>query len=127
MVVVSIVVLSQIAAALLLSWGYFRRFAITRPPIGVFNLWDIAIMIGGIVLVPYLYLLLPSWLVGSLLALAILSVHYFAWEPILAARWAIWLMTLALPAADIGAALLLGTASIPFFAINNIVLILAIM
>ena len=62
------------AAALL--GGYFRRYAVTRPPIGVFNLWDIAIMIGGIVLVPYLYLLLPIWLVASLLALAILSVLY---------------------------------------------------
>jgi hypothetical protein len=126
MFIASIVVLSHIAAALLLSWGYFRRYAVTRPPIGVFNLWDIAIMIGGIVLVPYLYLILPIWLVASLLALVILSVLYFVWEPILKARWAIWLVTLALVATDVGTALLLGTATTPFFAVNNIVLILAI-
>ncbi|HEY3231365.1 MAG TPA: hypothetical protein VGJ87_19210 [Roseiflexaceae bacterium] len=126
MFIASIVVLSQIAAALLLSWGYFRRYAVTRPPIGVFNLWDIAIMIGGIILVPYLYLILPIWLVAGLLALAILSVLYVVWEPILQARWAIWFVTLALVATDVGTALLLGTATTPFFAVNNIVLILAI-
>ena len=34
-------------AAILLSWRYFRRYQVTRPPIGVFNLTDIAFMIGG--------------------------------------------------------------------------------
>jgi hypothetical protein len=58
MVVASIVVLSQIAAALLLSWCYFGRYAVTRPPIGVFNLRDIGFMLAGIVLVPYLYLVM---------------------------------------------------------------------
>ena len=100
MMVALLVILSHTAAAILLSWGYFRRYAVTRPPIGVFNLWDIAIMLGGIVVMPYLYLILPSWLVVSLLALAILSVLYLAWEPILPTRWAIWLVALGLPAAD---------------------------
>jgi len=80
MVVGLLVILSHTVAAILLGWGYFRRYAVTRPPIGVFNLWDIAIMMGGIILVPYLYLLLPIWLVASLLALGILSVLYFMWE-----------------------------------------------
>jgi hypothetical protein len=121
-----LVILAHVAAAILLSWGYFRRYAVSRPPIGVFNLWDIAIMMAGIILVPYLYLLLPVWLVAGLLALGILSVLYFAWEPILRARWAIWLVALALVAADIGAALWLGPATRVFFAVNNIVLLIAI-
>src|SRR4051794_24786385 len=96
MAVAIVVIVTHTAAAILLSWGYFRRYVVTRPPIGVFNLWDIAIMMGGIVLVPYLYLILPIWLVVSLLTLALLSVLYVMWEPILQARWAIWLVTLAL-------------------------------
>src|SRR5215213_5149395 len=103
MTVALLVILGSISAAILLSWDYFRRYVVTRPPIGVFNLWDIAIIIGGIIVVPYLYLILPLWFVRSLLALAILSVLYFAWEPILRARWAIWLMMLVLIAADSGA------------------------
>ena len=63
MMIALVVILCHIAAALLLSWVYFRRYTVSRPPIGVFNLWDIAVMIGGIVLVPYLYLVLPIWLV----------------------------------------------------------------
>ena len=37
----------------------FRRYPITRPPIGVLNLGDIACMLGAIVLAPYLDLPLP--------------------------------------------------------------------
>lgn len=121
-----LMLLLHIAAALLLSWGYFRRYAITRPPVGVFNLRDIAIMIGGIVLVPYLYLALPRWLVAGLLALGILSALYFMWEPVLRARWAIWLAAIGLVVADLGAALALGVASAPFFAANNLVLTLVV-
>jgi hypothetical protein len=120
------VLLGHTAAALLLSWGYFRRYSITRPPIGVFNLWDIAVMIGGIVLVPYLYLALPPWFVGGLLAIGVLSALYFMWEPVLRSRWAIWLATVLLAAADLAAALALGTTSAAFFAANNVVLTLVI-
>jgi len=81
-----VVLLGHAVAAQLLSCGYFRRYAITRPPIGVFNLWDIAVMIGGIVLVPYLYLALPPWLVGGLLAIGVLSALSFMWEPVLRSR-----------------------------------------
>ena len=126
MTVALLVILGHTAAAILLGWGYFRRYAITRPPIGVFNLWDITIMIGGIILVPYLYLVLPIWLVASLLALGILSVLYFVWEPILRARWEVWPMVLVLLAADIGVVVWYGPATSLFFAVNNIVLIVAI-
>jgi hypothetical protein len=117
------VVLSGTALALVLSWLYFRRFQITRPPIGVFNLRDITYIIGGIILVPFLYLLLPVWLVAGLLGLSTLSLLYFTWEPILRAGWAIWLATLLMLAADIGAAVALGPASPTFLAINDLVII----
>jgi hypothetical protein len=126
MTIALVIILGHIAAAILLGWGYFRCFAVSRPPIGVFNLWDVAVMLVGIVLVPYLYLILPIWQVAGLLALGILSVLYFTWEPIVRARWAIWLIALALVATDIGVVLWLGPTTRAFFAVNNIVLILAI-
>jgi hypothetical protein len=110
-------------AAVALSWLYFRRFQVTRPPIGTFNLTDIAFMIGGIILVPYLYLLLPIWLVAGLLVLGVLSVLYFLWEPVLRVRALVWLSTIALIGADIWAALQFGTAGNGFFIVNNIVLL----
>jgi hypothetical protein len=126
MIVALFVILLHMAAIILLGWGYFRRYAVTRPPIGVFNLWDITIMMAGIILVPYLYLILPTWLVAGLLALGIGSVLYFVWEPVLRARWAIWLVTLVLLAADIGVLVWYGPATSLFFAVNNIVLAMAI-
>jgi hypothetical protein len=117
------VVLGCASGAGLLAWLYFGRYRVTRPPLGVVNLWDVGIMLTAIVFVPYLYLLVPLWLVAGLLAAGYLSVLYTAAEPVLRARWAIWLAVLTLLAADVGAARLFGPASLPFFAINNIVLI----
>lgn len=118
-----LVVLAFAVAAVALSRLYFRRFLVTRPPIGVFNLTDIAFMIGGIILVPYLYLLLPLWLVAGLLVLGVLSVLYFLWEPVLPGRLLVWPVTLALIGADIWATLQFGTAGNGFFIVNNIVLL----
>ena len=121
-----IVVLGCATAAVLLSWVFFRRYAINRPPIGVFNARDVAVMIGGILLVPFLYLALPRWLVGGLLALGMLSAVYLLWEAMLRAGWAVWLATLLLAAADLGTRLVFGAASPWFFAANDLVLVLAI-
>jgi hypothetical protein len=121
----TVLILCHVIAALLLSWAYFRHFQMTRPPVGVLNLRDVAIMIGGIVLVPYLYLALSRWVVAGLLALGMLSAVYFVFEAVFRFRWAVWLITLALAAYDIGAAQFYGTTSVPFVGVNNIVLTIA--
>jgi len=126
MILASFVVLVHVTAAVTLSWFYFRRYAMTRPPIGVFNLGDIAIMMGAVILVPFLYLLLPIWILASLLALASISILYFTWEPVLGSTWAIWLVTILLAGADLLTALLPGIAPIWFFAVNNIVLVISV-
>jgi hypothetical protein len=121
------VVLACVAGALLGSWAYFRRYQVSRPPIGVFNLKDIALMVVLIILLPLLYLLLPLWLAATLLLLVGLSILYFTWEPVLQARWAIWLVTLSLLAIDSAAAFLFGTSQNGFFAVNNLVLLLMVL
>ncbi|HET9909511.1 MAG TPA: hypothetical protein VFQ23_22885 [Anaerolineales bacterium] len=126
MVLASFVVLAYVAAAAILSWLYFRRYVMTRPPIGVFNLGDIAVMIGAIILVPFLYLLVPIWILASLLALASISILYFTWEPVFRSVWSIWLVTILLAGSDLATALLPGIPSIWFFAVNNIVLVISV-
>src|SRR5712692_4953647 len=120
------IILACIVGALSLAQVYARRYRLQRPPIGVINLWDVALMLIGIVLVPYLYLALPLWLVVALMALAFMSILSFTLEPIFNARWRVWLITLALLAADIGSAAQFGTTSAIFFAINNLVLIVVV-
>lgn len=121
-----LVILGCATCATFCGWGYFRRYEIARPPIGVFNLKDIALMICCIILVPFLYLVLPSWFAAGLLGLLTLSVLFFTGEPLLPTRWIIWLGALVLLLLDIGAALVLGTKHNGFFAINNAVLIIVI-
>ncbi len=124
--VATFIVLFHIVAAVILSWLYFRRYAMTRPPIGVFNLGDIAIMMGMVILIPFLYLLLPIWIVAGLLALASSSILYFAWEPVLRSAWAIWLVTILLAGADLLTALIPGVAPAWFFTINNAVIVISV-
>jgi hypothetical protein len=121
-----LVVLGLAAAAIVLSWFYFGRFQITRPPIGVFNLKDIVFMIGGIILVPYLYLVLPIWLVAALLVVSTFSVVYCLWEPVLRSRRLVWTASLALVGADIWASVQFGTISHQFFAVNDLALLLIV-
>ncbi|MEP6776112.1 MAG: hypothetical protein ABJA50_11005, partial [Chloroflexota bacterium] len=116
-----LVILVWSVVSILLAWLYFRHFKVTRPPIGVFNFTDVAFMIVGIVLVPYLYLLLPTWLVAGLLVIGTLSIMYFLWEPILRASLLVWLASLVLVIADIWASLQFGTASNGYFIVNNVV------
>jgi hypothetical protein len=98
----------------------------TRPPIGVFNLSDVAIMTGMIILVPFLYLLLPLWMVASLLGLVGLSILYFTFEPVLRSTWIIWLTALLLAAVDIYAALSSTANPLWFPVINNLVIVISV-
>jgi hypothetical protein len=120
------VVMGGAVCAILGGWAYFRRYQVSRPPIGVFNLKDLALMVLFIILVPLLYLVLPIWLAAGLLLLVALSVLYFTWEPVLHARWATWLAVCALLTADLGTAFLLGVRSNGFFAVNDAVLVMVV-
>jgi hypothetical protein len=121
-----LIIFAHAVLAVCLSWVYFRRYTIQRPPIGVFNLWDIAVMLGGIILVPYLYMILPLWVVTGLLALGLLSLIYFMAEPILRSRLLIWLVVLLCLGAELGAAWWFGGQSAAFFAVNNLIQVLAV-
>jgi hypothetical protein len=120
------VVLTFTAGAVLLGWLYFRNYQLARPSVGVLNLGDVAFMIGAIILIPYLYLALPLWLVAAIFALAMLSILHLLGEPLLRARWASWLFALSLVGADVWTNLRLGASSPAFFLVNNAVLVLAV-
>jgi hypothetical protein len=121
-----LVVLGCAAAAVLGGWLAFSRVALPRPPLGVMSLGDVAFMLVAIVLVPYLYLALPLWLVAGLLLLATGSALIPLLTPLLASRAAAWLATLALLGADVAVTMLLGPPHPLFFAVNNAALALLI-
>jgi hypothetical protein len=119
-------ILLSVLASLALSSGYFLRVVIKRPPIGVMNLWDVAFVIAGILIIPYLYLHLPLWIVTALLALLTASIIYFVLEPVVRLNVALWLLTLSLTLADIVTAVTFGANSRLFYVINNLVLVLIV-
>jgi hypothetical protein len=122
----ALVVLGQAIGTVGLGWFYFRRWQVNRPPIGVFNLADVLIMLGGIVLIPLLYLALPSWLVAGLLALGALSALYFALEPILRSRALLWPPVILAVAGEWAALARFGPTSTGYFLVNNAVLIVGV-
>lgn len=119
------VVVGLAAATILLGWGYSRRYRVTRPPIGVIDFGDVLVMVAGIILIPYLYLLLPGWLVGGILGLGMVGILQLTAEPVFRRRWLVWTVALGLPAADIALALRAGTGSTPYLALNDLVLVFA--
>src|SRR5439155_21651839 len=75
------------------------------------------------VLLPYLFLAVPLWLVAGLLGASVLSALHFTAEPVLRAGWLIWLVALILVGADVGTTLQLGAMNPWFLAVNDVVLI----
>jgi hypothetical protein len=120
------ILLAHAVLAVVLSWAYVRRYQVKRPPVGMLNLVDVAVMMAGVIFVPYLYLYLPLWLGTLLLLSATTSIIYFILEPMLHSRAALWLLAGALVAADVLALLVSGPASAAFFAVNNLVLVATI-
>jgi hypothetical protein len=119
------IVFGHAAGAVLLGTLYFRRYALARPPIGVFTLLDVGVVLCGIVLVPLLYLSLASWLVGGLLALGALSAIYVAGEPVLRSRGVLWMVVCGVAAAELWIATSVGPDATPFRILNNAVVVLA--
>lgn len=122
----TIVVLALTVVAVWLSWLYFRRYVIVRPPLGVINLRDVALIVGFIILVPYLDLALPLWMVGGLLAVVGLSAIYVTVESVFHRLSAKWLVILVLVGADIAVWLRLGRTSLWWHALNNLFVVLCV-
>jgi hypothetical protein len=62
---------------------YLRTVRMERPPVGTFNGRDIAILVGFIVCLPFLYGYLPYWLITCLLTLTFSSALYLGYSGVL--------------------------------------------
>src|SRR5258706_326011 len=91
------------------AWWYFRRVRLDRPPIGTSNGRDIAVLLVFIVVLPMLYLILPSLMLTGLLILTFTSALYIALRPLLALRYLWTFIAVLLISNIIIAQTLLGT------------------
>jgi hypothetical protein len=125
----SVALVALTALTVLLGIVYFRIYAMTRPPLGVMNLGDVIFMLVAIVLIPYLYLSLPGWLVVALFAVGSLGLLQLLIEPMVQLpwrRWLPWVVAVLLVAADVLLVRQAGTGSLPYLAVNNALLILTV-
>jgi hypothetical protein len=123
---VMLIILAHSLLAIGLAWRYFRSYSMKRPPIGHLNLWDVAAMMGGILLIPYLYLFVPRWVLTALLALVTVSIVFFVVEAILSRRWLLWTLVLTVAVSNLVTTHFLGTNSRLFFAANNATQVLVV-
>jgi hypothetical protein len=124
MLVAELVVLGHAAGAVVLGWLCLRRCKLDRPPVGVFGLADVGFVLGGILVVPLLYLALPLWATGWLLALGALSALNLLAEPLLPHRGPRWAALAGVGAAEFGAVLAPGRPGAALFLVNNVVTVL---
>jgi hypothetical protein len=121
-----VIVFTGAALAAGVSWLYFRRYAITRPPIGVFNLRDVAILTTAIAVIPYVYLELPLVVVAGLLTVTVTGILYFTLEPVLRRRLAVVGVAAVAVGVDIALAVAQGTTSNAFLALNDALMVVAV-
>lgn len=97
-----------------------------QPPLGVMNLWDVALTMIVIVLIPYLHLFLPGWANTIFLSLITASLLYFLLEPVIRSRPGRWLLTLALVGLGVAAAYLLPAGSPAYTVINDALILMSV-
>lgn len=120
------VVIGFLAATTVGGWLYYRRFTVDRPPVGVVTRSDITILLTLLVLLPYLYLSLPVAAVTAVLALGSLAAMYVALEPMLRYGWLALLACLGLIGVDIALGVGAGVTAPSFLAVNNVIMVIAI-
>ena len=82
-----------LVAAVTVSTGalyYFRRVRLERPPVGTFNGRDIGILLTLIIALPFLYAIMPGWLLTCFLAITFSAALSIGYRPVIGAR-PVWL------------------------------------
>ncbi|HYI24445.1 MAG TPA: hypothetical protein VD767_03465 [Thermomicrobiales bacterium] len=124
MIAANVAIWLLVTLTVLGAWFFFRRWSLTRPPLGTVNLGDVGFTLASIVALPFLYLWLPGWVAGSLLAVTTLSLLWFLVEPVTPSPLARWGLAGGLVAADVLLAWQPGTSSTAFLLVNDAVIIL---
>lgn len=78
-----------VLATCLIAFAYMRRYALARPPVGVFNGRDVVALYAFIIGLPLLYIIMPPWLLLGFLILTFCSALSIGLRPVLP-RGYIW-------------------------------------
>jgi hypothetical protein len=115
----AVVVLTLCLGTMLSGWWIFQHVRLERPPLGTISLADVGIMIGAVVLVPLLYLALPSFMISGLLLVAAASSVHTLFSALLDSKRAVWSIVGLAMVADVACDVCLGPRHPAFVLINN--------
>lgn len=115
---IALVEVATVAIVAAARW-YFHQVRVDRPPIGVFNLRDIAFTFVVLVILPPLYLHLPIWLVASILVVMASGLAYITVRSALRRRVALAAVGL-LAAAEVTLTTVGHGQSMAFVVVNDI-------
>jgi hypothetical protein len=110
------------AVAILLGVFYFLRVEVDRPPVGVYTLGDVMVMMTAVLVIPVVYLALPSSAVATVLGLMTVFAIQITLAPLLSGRVA---LLVAFGAAALDLVLFLS-ASTAATAWNNALLLILV-
>ncbi|MDR3080362.1 MAG: hypothetical protein LBV60_05430 [Streptomyces sp.] len=100
---------------------YFRNVRTPRPPVGVFNVRDIFLMMGFVLALPYVYLTLPGATLPVVLALAFAGGLSVGYQPIVGNGRLRWALIAALTASVFVFHLAFGDTALPYWVANSCV------
>ncbi|HET6212845.1 MAG TPA: hypothetical protein VFE14_08245 [Micromonosporaceae bacterium] len=121
-VLVSAIALAFTIAVPLGAVGFFHRYRLTRPAVGVMNGRDVAVMLGFVVALPFAYVALPPWVLPAVLGLVYAGALSIGYEPAVPRRWLRRALILGLLAAD--AVTAAAAAPFWFWAVNSLLVAL---
>ncbi|WP_433364983.1 hypothetical protein [Streptosporangium sp. CA-115845] len=110
------------AAAILLGVFYFLRVRMERPPVGLYTLGDVMVMMTAVLVIPVVYLALPSFAVATVLGLMTVFAIQITLAPLLSGRVAL-LVAFGAAALDLVLFLLASTAATAW---NNALLLILV-
>jgi hypothetical protein len=96
------------ATCVICSIIYFRYVRLQRPPIGVFNMRDLLILLVCLIVMPFIYLALPPLILTVLLGLILMNILHLCLRPLLSASLT-WISVLFLLIGNILATLTANT------------------
>ncbi|HEU5476143.1 MAG TPA: hypothetical protein VFV67_36425 [Actinophytocola sp.] len=98
---------------------YLRTVRVPRPPVGVVNSRDIAVMMGFVLALPFFYLALPGPALPVLLALVFAGGLTVGYQPVVRSGRLRWTLILALLGIDLTGFLVLGANSPVYWLANS--------
>lgn len=117
-VVVMFFVLATVGGAL----AHLRRLPADRPPVGVFNGSDVATLLVGVLVMPFVYLAIPARVAVPVFGLVLMAIVAVALGPVLGHGGLGLFVAVALALCDVALAVVAGAQS-PLLWLGNAVLL----